>query len=320
MLSDFVLSLQWMEYDRHLVTLLPENPCKVEHREKPPKKKGGKKQPTPVCLILRFQPTQIYSFTKKNMKLVEFPIHPWDFIWRDPSLAHAFQVCNLMRCSQRQGIAPECLQGLGANLWSGNHSTPLPMEWFSCHSKSNCMISWCTIMYVYLWVFPKIGGKPPKSCILIGFGTIIFTIHFGGFTTPIFGNTHILCISQQKENLELEVKGFNSTCRLRNITSYTAESYFTKTLKPCSPEKKNVQTWNSSFPFICSFQKLDFWGMRDGQCSESSHYTIQKMQRLVLTPRLFVGFLLWIVALWSGIQAWHLKKGWLPAESLLEFP
>ncbi len=37
------------------------------------------------------------------------------------------------------------------------------------------------------WVFPKIGGKKPKSSILIGF-SIIFTIHFGGFH-PIFGNT-----------------------------------------------------------------------------------------------------------------------------------
>ncbi len=34
----------------------------------------------------------------------------------------------------------------------------------------------------------KIGVKPPKSsCIKkLGFGTIIFTIHFGGFTTPYF--------------------------------------------------------------------------------------------------------------------------------------
>ena len=30
----------------------------------------------------------------------------------------------------------------------------------------------------------------PKSSILIGL-SIIFTIHLGRFTTPIFGNTHI---------------------------------------------------------------------------------------------------------------------------------
>ena len=39
-------------------------------------------------------------------------------------------------------------------------------------------------------VFPKVGVKPPKSSILIGF-SITFTIHFGGFT-PIFGKTHML--------------------------------------------------------------------------------------------------------------------------------
>ena len=38
-----------------------------------------------------------------------------------------------------------------------------------------------------MWVFPKIGGKPPKSSILIGF-SIIFTIHFG-FFPPFFGST-----------------------------------------------------------------------------------------------------------------------------------
>ena len=40
------------------------------------------------------------------------------------------------------------------------------------------------------WMFPKIVGFPPKSSILIGC-SIIFTIHFGGFT-PILGNTQLL--------------------------------------------------------------------------------------------------------------------------------
>ena len=35
------------------------------------------------------------------------------------------------------------------------------------------------------WVFQKIGGKTPKSSILIGF-SIIFTIHFG---VPVFWET-----------------------------------------------------------------------------------------------------------------------------------
>ena len=37
-------------------------------------------------------------------------------------------------------------------------------------------------------VNPKIMGKPPKSSILIGFGTII---NHPFCDTPIFGNTHI---------------------------------------------------------------------------------------------------------------------------------
>ena len=43
-----------------------------------------------------------------------------------------------------------------------------------------------------MWVFPKIGVKPPKSSILIGLSNI-FTIHFGG--TTIFGNTHVPNVS-----------------------------------------------------------------------------------------------------------------------------
>ena len=44
-------------------------------------------------------------------------------------------------------------------------------------------------------VEPKIGGKftPQIIHLFIGFGTIIFTIHFGGFP-PIFGNTHMVLI------------------------------------------------------------------------------------------------------------------------------
>ena len=45
--------------------------------------------------------------------------------------------------------------------------------------------SLCNI-YLYIisiWVFPKIGGYPPKSSILIGISSI--------FTIKILGNTHI---------------------------------------------------------------------------------------------------------------------------------
>ncbi len=37
----------------------------------------------------------------------------------------------------------------------------------------------------------------PKSSILIGF-SIIFTIHFGGVKTPIFGNIHVKVVKLQK--------------------------------------------------------------------------------------------------------------------------
>ncbi len=50
--------------------------------------------------------------------------------------------------------------------------------------------------YILTWVFPKIM-VPPKSSILIGF-SLIFTIHFGGEKTPIFGN--ILTSHQKTRN------------------------------------------------------------------------------------------------------------------------
>ena len=44
----------------------------------------------------------------------------------------------------------------------------------------------------YMGVSKNRGGKPPNlHHLFIGFGTIIFTIHFGGFP-PICGNTHII--------------------------------------------------------------------------------------------------------------------------------
>ena len=48
-------------------------------------------------------------------------------------------------------------------------------------------------LYIYIHIYMDVSknrGGPPKSSILIGFGTIIITIHFGGFR-PIFGNTHM---------------------------------------------------------------------------------------------------------------------------------
>ena len=49
-------------------------------------------------------------------------------------------------------------------------------------------------------VEPKIGGKKPKSSILIGFGTIINHPFWG--PTTIFGNTHIQVTDERQATLK----------------------------------------------------------------------------------------------------------------------
>ena len=51
--------------------------------------------------------------------------------------------------------------------------------------------------YTCIWVFPKIWENPQIIHLFIGFGTIIFTIHFGGFP-PIFGNINFLLLKRWK--------------------------------------------------------------------------------------------------------------------------
>ena len=55
---------------------------------------------------------------------------------------------------------------------------------------------------LFIWPYgcqPKNMGTPPKSShLFIGFGTTIFTIHFGGF--PFFGNIHILQVRHPKKH------------------------------------------------------------------------------------------------------------------------
>ena len=70
-------------------------------------------------------------------------------------------------------------------LLIGETKMPCPWNppWFSPDSCSMTM----TRGRIYIWIFPKIVGFPPKSSILIGFS--ILNHPFGG--TPIFGNTHI---------------------------------------------------------------------------------------------------------------------------------
>ena len=59
----------------------------------------------------------------------------------------------------------------------------MPLQYFLAKAGSWCLAS----MFKDKWVFPKIGGYPPKSSILIGFS--IINHPFWG--TPIFGNTQI---------------------------------------------------------------------------------------------------------------------------------
>ena len=49
-----------------------------------------------------------------------------------------------------------------------------------------------------IWVFPKIGGKPPKSSHLFIGLSIIFTIPFWGVNTPIFGSTRLGAVVDAK--------------------------------------------------------------------------------------------------------------------------
>ncbi len=77
---------------------------------------------------------------------------------------------------------PELLLFIGSisiNIEVGKFSTPFPISSSYFHPFEE--------FYVSMWVFPKIGGKPPKSSILIGFS--IINHPFWG--TPIFGNTHV---------------------------------------------------------------------------------------------------------------------------------
>ena len=52
-----------------------------------------------------------------------------------------------------------------------------------------------------IWVFPENNGKPPQIIhLFIGF-SMIFTIHFLGVNTPIFGLTPICKVKVNNGNL-----------------------------------------------------------------------------------------------------------------------
>ena len=91
--------------------------------------------------------------------------------------------------------------------WSIDFGWFCVAEWFDHMWAIELMVIWsmhiyarsCRVVSLDLsfgrsnGCFQKIGGVPPKSSIFIGF-SIIFTIHFGGFTTPtpIFANNQMV--------------------------------------------------------------------------------------------------------------------------------
>ena len=91
----------------------------------------------------------------------------------------------------------------GPTFWRSNKTTPEEVKvpfplwrryflWGKkrCGSWSNRKHSGCKWSHKNRWVFPKIGGFPPKSSILIGFS--IINHPFWG--TTIFGNTQMLSL------------------------------------------------------------------------------------------------------------------------------
>ena len=72
--------------------------------------------------------------------------------------------------------------------------------------ESSCCNFWYSLRWLLtswkplefrIWVFPKIGGKPPKSSILIGV-SLINRHPFGGFSPYFWFNTH-MCFPRMNE-------------------------------------------------------------------------------------------------------------------------
>ena len=94
-------------------------------------------------------------------------------------------------------FSPSILGGKHPYFWFNTHILKMPFLTSIISAKESKLMSrmpsspgsgaffwWSEEVWKHMGVEPKIGGKPPKSWILIGF-SIIFTIHFGGFP-PIF--------------------------------------------------------------------------------------------------------------------------------------
>ena len=81
----------------------------------------------------------------------------------------------------------------------------------------------CMSWLIHIWMFPKIGGKPPKSSILIGFS--IMNHPFWG--TNIFGNTLIWkrqCIKVSRLSWSQGVK-WRATSKVTSQASYWMRVY-----------------------------------------------------------------------------------------------
>ena len=76
-----------------------------------------------------------------------------------------------------------------------------------------------------MWVFPKIGGKPPKWMVKIRENPI--RIDDLGGNTPIFGNTHVkmvLCHSLARHNHQ----GWFTGVKWCQVVSNHCPAFFTK--------------------------------------------------------------------------------------------
>ena len=83
-----------------------------------------------------------------------------------------------------QGTQWRCGGALG-NV-EGQGSGILGWWWFAMVEVPHSLCKWFGI-----WVFPKIGGTPPKWRVYNKWKTLLFNGWFGGKTT-IFGNIHLM--------------------------------------------------------------------------------------------------------------------------------
>ena len=107
----------------------------------------------------------------------------------NPLTAINFHVHGIVVWQSLYGNNPSCWSTMTARLSDPDHGAITTIIRAGRPVSNTCrkigLGTLCKIserLEVLKWVFPKIGGFPPKSSILIGF-SIIFTIH-SGVETP----------------------------------------------------------------------------------------------------------------------------------------